>query len=308
MFSRRILPLMVALVVLFIGLAYFVPGAAFEAEASAPTLAQLQADIDCDEFPGGLAAYQGKTPIQLCAPSPALRADQPNLEEMFPAIYLPFISKPRPVISGYFKLLEPRNGIYLATLAPELKFMIGEDIPFGTQACLAISKTPHPTVCIDGGIFSIYYLDPYTTLTYYSFNLEQNTDYYWRVGAASGFDYDHITDWSEEWKVHTGTSGQFPAAPSLFFPGDESPLIDWRLEWLPVFSANLYYVELHRMDDGNPYGINTLGTWEDETLIDEPSLRSMLNMLGGDEWEWWVKARNGYGWGPASPTWWFHLH
>ena len=210
-------------------------------------------------------------------------------------IYVPWI------VNGYSSpvLLSPANGAVLDTLLPVFHWNTGQQ-PTGVKGCLSLSTQANTQGC------NIFTYTIVSSLSERSYRVQENllpgTVYFWRVGIESQHP-EAPCNWSQEWIFTTGPAGgQLPPSPQLFAPPDNSilPHQNVVLLWRPIGGAAGYTLHWYSLDDINS---NTVYLDASSTSYTIPG----LNLTPGYRYEWWVKARSSYGYGPESEPRRFHI-
>lgn len=183
-------------------------------------------------------------------------------------------------------LIEPADGVNLATIAPLFRWDAGDD-PWATQFRMRVSKDP-AFEGWDRGLTS-YAAQAEGAFRFHE-NLEPNTVYYWRAWLVCG---DLVGLTSETWSFRTGADGFVPAAPALVTPesGATTAETSVTLTWEPVSRAAEYLVRYREAGEG----------WY--RWVWTPDTQTTLNLGGGTPYEWWVAARNSYAVGLDSEVW-----
>lgn len=225
-------------------------------------------------------------------PTAANQGGETNLQEKpkngdFSLLYLPIIIRD-PAVP---KLVSPENGSNLDTLIP---VFVSEAMPIPDSIRIRVDISKNSDFSTyDGAALPT---SPITSELVY--NLEPDTLYYWRA-----YVYDRENDirysYSEVWSFTTPKGGILPEAPSLISPVDNSliktgPVI---LECDQVPTANGYRFVFQGDNDLITYFIHS----------DMPQLTPQDDWISpGTNYQWWVIAKNEYGYGDPSNTWYFH--
>lgn len=199
------------------------------------------------------------------------------------SLYLPMISGgPDTTCSTLPMLLEPADGAQLDTLIPVFKWTFSPD-PQTTDLRLELSIMPNFET-----ITNRYESAPSYEEMWFPFNLLADTTYYWRImifcNEAEG-PYTAIRSF------HTGANGVVPAAAQLSEPADgaeTSSTITFR--WQAVDQATQYGLYYHRAGAPGTQTESVDGT-------------SVTLELESGVYEWWVRARSSYAFGPESARW-----
>ncbi len=186
-------------------------------------------------------------------------------------------------------LLAPSNGANLTTIAPLFEWNLHTD-PASTGMSMQVSLNAGFTAIVTSmsssqktGVGSYRWGD----------NFDPATIYYWRARLVCGAEYG---PYSETRSFTTGSGGDVLPAPAPVAPFDGAtvPLgsTPVRVSWSPVSGAEEYQIE--RRVTGRPGGYlyTRTGTELYIYYLDENTTH-----------EWWVKARNAYGYGFESAPW-----
>ena len=123
-------------------------------------------------------------------------------------------------------------------------------------------------------------------------NFDPATTYYWRTWMVCE---EGDGPYSEVWSFITGSGGVLPPAPVPAGPPDGAavPLgaVPVRVSWSAVAGAEDYQVMRHDRGGGT-YMYSSTENFTDISYLDENTTH-----------EWWVRARNDYGYGPDSAVW-----
>ena len=210
------------------------------------------------------------------------------------ALYFPFIAIDCPQSA---RLLSPANGAVLDTLLPVFQWDTSKQ-PTGVKGCLSLSTQPDSPSCN---------IHTYTIVSSHSqraFMVQENllpgTVYYWRVGIVTQHT-EPACRWSQEWSFTTAPAGgELPPGPQLTAPANHStlPPEDLVLSWKRISGAAGYFVHWSSVDG---HTTNCVFFSAGTTNYTIPG----VNLTPGYRYEWWVKARSAYGYGPASESWTF---
>jgi hypothetical protein len=210
------------------------------------------------------------------------------------SIYLPLLF--RNIDPAVPQLTSPQNGAGLGTLIPTFIWDTGTQ-PADTDGCLTFGTTSNPTGCRMS--YSIDNSVSHEEIVMW-YNLEPSTLYYWRVGVVYNSDYAH-PKWSAEWSFTTGAAGgPILPAPILQSPANNSTITtpDVTLTWQPVAGAVEYSVTLHALDIDRWYGYDNATSTQQEINI-----LNFVQSGNGNNYEWFVEARNDYAWSSSSEKW-----
>jgi len=181
-------------------------------------------------------------------------------------------------------LISPANRSELTTIAPLFEWN-----PH-TDSWMIIMKLQ---VARDAG-FSDVVVDLITNWPAFrdSDNFDPATTYYWRTWMVCD---EGDGPYSEVWSFITGSGGVPPPAPVPAGPPDGAavPLgaAPVRVSWSAVTGAEDYQVMRHDRGGGT-YMYSSTDNFTDISSLDENTTH-----------EWWVRARNDYGYGADSVTW-----
>jgi hypothetical protein len=202
-------------------------------------------------------------------------------------LYLPYLGDG--TFPEYPKLVYPTNGEQLDTLIPTLEFDVGPS-PGYPWARWYMATDPSQ--------YGLFHNVPVTENTVkLGENLVPGTKYYWKVCFAetsSGPDMDCSPDWF----FTSGSGGVLPGTPVLISPSDGAtgvPLSSIVLSWSSAQDATQYKATIYEQGSLSRYSITTPFTTADFSGLANPNTVM----------EWFVKAKNDYGWSPTSPTWTF---
>jgi len=188
------------------------------------------------------------------------------------------------------QLISPADGSQLDTLVPTFTFGAGSEPGPWSYMAVTIDSDPafsSPDWVSIGGTSS-----PRTYRI--TWNLEPATRYYWRVAL---FCDSRGSPWSSTYSFVTGSGGTIPPAPQLVSPisGTVGLTRPVTLEWNAVSGAGQYlaHINLAGQLGGYEYGTS-------ETTYDVYS-----GVQPDTTYEWYVRARNDYAYGPESEHWLF---
>jgi len=205
-------------------------------------------------------------------------------------LHLPLICNDRPPVvppDGLPVLVAPGDGTALGTIAPELVWRASGDHWYGIDIATDpefATKAAEISPCA-------YYGGPEFKTPLLS-NLDPSTLYYWRVGYR---DDAGLYVWSPTWAFQTTeVAHALPPAPVLTLPEDGATASSLRprLAWQPVPGVTMYHVTFALAGNGFSH---TLLTYL-------PDAMAPFSLLPGRVYEWRVRTRNSYGWGPESAT------
>jgi hypothetical protein len=182
-------------------------------------------------------------------------------------------------------LISPANGSTLDTISPMFKWDNGNS-PTATGLWVEIWEDPALTQWAFG------LEDTYTPGVVGwrpSVNLEPGTTYYWRAF----FTYDGSDGPpSQVWSFTTGSGGTLLPGPDLLSPANGSTLAGTTTtaQWSPVDGAVEY---LAHFKSATRHSTRQ----RTETQV------TITGLSPNTAYEWWVQARNDYGWGNESAHW-----
>ncbi len=183
-------------------------------------------------------------------------------------------------------LITPPNGSNLTTIAPLFQWNLHTS-PAATMMMMDVG--------LDAGFLVVVTNMSSTQKTgvaTYRFgdNFDPATTYYWRSRLVCGGGYG---PYSEVWSFTTGSGGVILPAPAVISPPDGATVLlgsaPVRLDWSPVSGAVEYQIQRRNAGSlgGNIYR-------RTETYLD------VFYLDKNTTYEWWVKARNTYGYGTES--------
>lgn len=185
-------------------------------------------------------------------------------------------------------LITPMNGSHISSIAPLFQWNIHSD-PAATFVMMDVSTDAGFSVVVTNvsstqkaGIVTFRFPD----------NFESATTYYWRSRLVCGGEYGPYSDVRS---FTTGSGGVILPAPSLVGPPDGATVLlgsaSIILDWSPVSGAVEY--QIRRRDAGSLGGnrYDRTGTYQILSYLDVNTTH-----------EWWVRARNNYGYGTESVT------
>lgn len=203
-------------------------------------------------------------------------------------VYLPVINHVKTTAPNIPVLISPYNGEVLDTLIPTFVWDMGvlpEDVYVGYCLAYGLSLDQLDRCSVSGGGNGIH--------ESVLWNLEPDTVYYWRVGYLYEGNFDDIY-WSQAQVFTSGPSGGvIPPIPILESPANGSvvSMQDLVLDWADVADSTMYRILVFDFDDFRSR------MWEtNESQIDVSDYAWWFGR--GENYGWFVYARNEYAWSP----------
>ncbi len=183
-------------------------------------------------------------------------------------------------------LIAPSNAAHISSIAPLFRWNLQSD-PNTTMAQMVVgldaafsTVVTNMTTSQKTGIVEFRFKD----------NFDPATTYYWRSRLYCGAEQG---GYSEVWSFTTGSGGTVLPAPALVGPPNGATVLlgssSVRLDWSSVSGALDYLIQRRVAGSLGGYTYDRTGTELDIFYLDENTTH-----------EWWVRARNGYGYGTAS--------
>lgn len=220
--------------------------------------------------------------------SQSAQADSAN-EIFLPVVFQPYALAPT--------LQSPANGAVLTTLAPQLDFDSGPT-PTGTNSCLKLGQTDSLTTC------TYEWLGTSITSLQIEINLIPATTYFWQFCSINAglLTYPRCSPVFSFTTAPAG--GTLPDQVILEGPpdGGNTVLPGYSTRWYATPGAVEYFLTYHNTDISKASFIYFLSDRRYQPLWKYPDYHKI-----GYRFEWFVRARNDYGWGPISDIWVFQV-
>ncbi|HPH94229.1 MAG TPA: hypothetical protein PKW33_00020 [Anaerolineaceae bacterium] len=220
-------------------------------------------------------------------PQPA-QADSTNV------IFLPVIFQPwalSPVLQA------PTDGAVLSTLAPAFDFDPGTT-PAGTNSCLKLGQSTPLSTC------TFEWTGTSTTHFQIDDNLAPATTYFWQF-CSTNTGQRTYPRCSPTFSFTTAPAGGvLPDEVKLEWPepGGNTVLPGYANRWHATPGAIQYFLTYHNTDMSFNSFTYLVSENRYQPKWDYPEYRKI-----GHRFEWFVRARNEYGWGPNSEVWIFQV-
>jgi hypothetical protein len=207
------------------------------------------------------------------APS-ARRSYLPLVGRRFPA---PCTGRPLPA--------EPADGAILNTILPTLRYIPATPRPQFTMMTLVFATNPS----FSGA--DAYTIGPGGRDLMPFHNLLPGRLYYWRLQESCGSKHG---PWSASYRFTTGSGGVLLPGPALASPSNQASGLPSTVTftWNPVAGAL-----------GYQFWITQVGSSSRSLDMVANPTKTMADLEPNATYDWWVLARNAYGYGSSSLTW-----
>lgn len=235
------------------------------------------------------SAHASSVPRSTAAVGTAIQPSDVNASSLLTetnAIFLPTISRQEPIAcTAQPVLLEPADGAMLNTLLPLFRWVSPTETAV-TRVRLEIS-----TSAVFDTIDSSVIARPSSTDWWFPFDLQSDTQYYWRMQAWCG---DVRGPYTSARAFRTGSGGTGPASPQRTAPANGTTTeTTLTFRWQAVDGATGYVVYYRPVgQNGYSYVRLTVTQWTD-------------TLTPGTTYEWWVRARNDYSLSEITEHWQF---